>query len=504
MSSIVVWQRYMFMLMVLFLPFTHFSISIPLIGEAPYLLFLLMGYVLFAFEYIVLGSPLNKWEKYGCIFLCIVIIWKIITGIIGIINYQYFEQINLTQMENFKNLYDNVSSYFPLNEEFSIKGWLIYKEIRGAFLAVAYSYCISFWIYHIYKKSWNTAIQDLKKVTLVLCGILSLYSIFEVNYLIGGIVGKSILSTINPLYMKIADIHNWWPPLFWEGQLRSLFAEPSFFGIYTAMAIPILLSFYLDSGFTYKSLVGRLMYIFIVMMLVLSKARTATVLFCIEFFMLAVWICFFKKKYWKRLVLIGVCTCIAVFMGLSCMAHFKSQTTQYQNNNISVESYVSQNITSVVGNKRSNSARFANVHATIDVGLQNPVFGVGHDLKDIYLDKNLQDSDRLVPEVANWSRIMYEKGPLKSSYPTLNQLAGVFAEEGLLGLLLFMVPILGAIITVIKYRKKFFDTDGICLTISFIGLCCAFFSNIATVEFYLAMGFIILLIEHYKGIDNEK
>lgn len=502
MASIVIWQRYMFMLMVLCLPFTHFSLDLPLVGKSPYLLFLLIGYTLFLFEYIILRKSFNKWEKYGCIFLCIITMWKVITGIIGIIDYQYFEQINLEQMENFKNLFDNLSLYFPLNEESSIKYWLIYKEIRGAILNVVYSYLISFWIYHIYKENWKRAIYDLKKITLVLCAILSFYSIFEINYLIGGNIGESFLSIINPIYMTIADTHNWWPPMFWNGQLRSLFAEPSFFGIYTAMVIPILFSFYFDRKITYKSLTGRIVYICIVTMLVLSKARTATVLFCIEFFLLIMWICIYKRQYWKKIISIGVCTCMAFFLGLILMTQFNRETNSYQNN-VSVESYVSQNLTSVVGNKRSNNARFANVRATMLVGIQHPIFGVGYGLKDVYLDKNLQDDDRLVPEVANWSRIMYEKGPLKSSYPTLNQIAGVFAEEGLIGVLLFMTPILGIIIGVIKYRINSFDSERICLIISFIGLCCAFFSNIATVEFFIITGFMILLFEHYREFNDE-
>lgn len=503
MSTIVTWQRYMLILMIFFLPFTHFSISFPLIGDAPYLLFLLIGYILFIFECLILGKSLSEWEKLGCIFLCIMVIWKIVTGVIGIIDYQYFGQINLTQMDNFKNLYDNVSSHFSLNEEFAIKSWLIYKAVRSAFLNVAYSYLISFWIYHIYEDNWQIAIHDLKKITVILCGALSLYSVFEVNYLIGGGIGKSLLATINPLYMTIADIHNWWPPLFWDGQVRSLFAEPSFFGIYTAMAIPILLSFFFDSKITFKSFIGIAVYVFIVTMLVLSKARSGTVLFCIEFLMAIIWTFVYQRKYWKRLVFVGICTCLAFFMGLGILTQFKSHRDANRGS-VSVESYVSQNVASVVGNKRSNSARFANVYATVMVGLQNPLIGVGPGLKDVYLDKNLQQEDRLIPEVANWSNMMYENGPLKSSYPTLNHLAGVFAEEGVWGLIIFIVPIFGTILAAIKYRKCFFNTGDMFLLISFIGLCCAFFSNTATVEFYIMMGFMALISKKNKEINDGK
>lgn len=503
MTDIIKWQRNFLLLMILFLPFTHFSVSLPIAHESPYLLFLVIGYLLFLYEYIVLGIEFNIWEKIGILFLIILIIWNAITGIIGIIDYKYFGQINLLQMENFKNFYDNVSPIIPLDEEWSIKMWLIYKEIQSAFLDVLYSYLVSLWIYHIYKRNKSAAFEDLRKIIVVLSTILILYSIFEVDYLTGGVVGKEILSIMNPLYMKIADVHDWWPPLLWTGQLRSLFAEPSFFGIYTAMSIPILLSFFFEKNLTKKSITGIVIYVFLVIMLILSKARTATVLFCIELLLTLTWVGLLKKEMWKQGVLVVFSTLLAFLIGLTIMTHFKAETGQSLTN-VSAESYVSQNITSVVGNKRSNNARFANVNATIKVGLQNPIFGVGHNLKDVYLDKNLEADDRQNQEVANWSSMMYEKGPLKSSYPILNQLAGVFAESGIIGVLIFLLPILFIGFCLIKEKDIIHNNKVACMTIALIGLCLAFFSNVATVSFYIVVGFMLVLLDEYKEKTNEK
>lgn len=51
---------------------------------------------------------------------------------------------------------------------------------------------------------------------------------------------RDILRTVNPCIHSIENDGTWWPPLLWGGQLRSVFAEPSYFGIYAAFAMPLL------------------------------------------------------------------------------------------------------------------------------------------------------------------------------------------------------------------------------------------------------------------------
>ncbi|WP_455049142.1 O-antigen ligase family protein [Mitsuokella sp.] len=424
-----------------------------------------------------------------------ILLWTILTNILGIINYKYFAYINLVGMDGFKNLYNNLSEIFPVNELLAIKSWMIIKGIKNAILTVLYTYFISFWTYHIYFHDWKKSFHDIRLALFIVCTIMSVYSLFEIHYLIGGALGQKILETINPLYMKIADVNKWWPPLLWGGQLRSLFAEPSFLGIFAAMAIPVLASFFFEKKVTLLSVAGTGLYTLLVIMLVLSKARTGTILFGIEFTLLVICILFLHRSEWKRLVSMVMCTLFAFFVGLVIMSQFTSTK-----NEVTVSSYVSQNVTSVVGNKRSNNARQANVIATFKVGLQHPLFGVGTGLKDMYLDKNLSPEDKQDSEVANWSKMMYEKGPLKSAYPTLNQLAGTFAEQGLVGLLLYLIPIFSIGVLAIKKRKRYFaDIRKCCVLISLFALCVAFFSNVATMPFYVMVGIVMLAINDERG-----
>lgn len=74
----------------------------------------------------------------------------------------------------------------------------------------------------------------------ILCSavIIIAYSVIELGWLANSNAAGKILSTINPYIHSIKDDGKWWPPLLWNAQLRSIFAEPSYYGIYMAFALP--------------------------------------------------------------------------------------------------------------------------------------------------------------------------------------------------------------------------------------------------------------------------
>ena len=499
-TSVNKYQRYLFFLMVLLFPFTHFPLSLPFAGSTPYTLCIIIGYAFFAYEIFVKNVRLDRLEKFGFIFLIISIGWMGITGVFGVLNYQYYEQINLVQMDKFKIFFDNVSIIYPLNELKSIKIWQCYKEIQQSIFNVIYTYLVSLWIYHLYRDNWRLGFLHLRRSIVVLCSCLFIYSLFEINYLVGGNVGQNILAHINPIYMKIADVHGWWPPLFWEGQVRSLFAEPSFLGIFSALAMPVLSSFYFIKRLTIKSIPGILLHMGMAFLIVLSKARTGTVLFIGEIELLIIWVTLFNRKLWKRILLLLFCTGLIFFIGIKFISQFSANSSvNHQDVNMAVEGYVKQNLTSVVGNKRSNNARKANVFATVRIGMEHPLFGIGHGLKDMYLNNKLEPDDFQNHEVANWSAYMYEKGPLKSAYPTLNQLAGVFAEQGFLGVIIFLFPICYIFIKLWKRKNLLCDYSIACISVALIGLIVAFFSNTAMIYYYVAIGFALVAVNCNQG-----
>lgn len=490
-------QRYMLGFFIIFLPITLFPIQFPIVGNSIPLIFLMLGYFGYLIEIIIYPKSITKYEKYGSLFLGILLGWNILSGIVDINYYQYFQFLDINQDDKLRILYTNLNFGFTVNDLIVTKIWISFLSIRGAIFNCLFGYGIVLWIIHMYKDDFDEAFKDINRAIHVLCVIISIYSIFEVGYLLGIYFCKDILTYINPLFMKVAYLNDWWPPLLWTNlQVRSLFAEPSFFGMFLAMALPFLSSDFFEGDITKrKKVLASILYIFMIMLLVMSKARTALVLFLCEMITLFGWQLIFNKKDWNKFSQLIGCTFLAICLGLFCIFHFQSIDNKVvQLNNTSVQSYVSQNVTSVVGNQRSNSARKANVIAMINVGLQNPIFGVGQELVHEYIADKLTIEDLNNPEVRKWTDDLKGKGPLRAGYPILNQLAWSFATQGIIGLMLFVFPILYILYKCFLYRKYLSDFKEVFSLIAFEGLVIAFFSNSAQLEYFVLCGLLFCLL----------
>lgn len=68
----------------------------------------------------------------------------------------------------------------------------------------------------------------MRKGAVVGAIIICAYGVLDVWYLSGSHTAEYILTELNPIVHEIKSNGTWWPPLLWKGQLRSLFAEPSY------------------------------------------------------------------------------------------------------------------------------------------------------------------------------------------------------------------------------------------------------------------------------------
>lgn len=101
---------------------------------------------------------------------------------------------------------------------------------------------LDFHIFYIISlsKDWSHCFNLITKVVIASVTLLCIYSTIELFYLAGFVFARDILSIINPMIHPIASEHGWWPPILWNGQLRSMFSEPSRMGNYLAFAMPFL------------------------------------------------------------------------------------------------------------------------------------------------------------------------------------------------------------------------------------------------------------------------
>ena len=490
---------------ILCLPFSVAPKAITVSGIGQNLLYypLILGIICFAYE-CWQRKKIDIPRKY-LMFSYIYIIWQCICTIIGILTYEYYELIDLNQLRKLKLLLMLLSDYdIFLSEIMAIKGWLILRFIKDILKNNILIFGCVFLIYHLYHENWRQGFLDIRRAFLGLVGVLSCYSLIEIAYLRGNILAADMLSYINPFFYDVASAHGWWPRLLWPGQLRSMFAEPSFFGLVAAAVVPFLFSYILEK----TDLKYILIYSFYAFLIFLTKARTATLLFIGELFLLVLCMCFQFRKKISKIVIILVCSGIAFLFSLVMFSSLTvvSGITHIEDKAISSEmnTYIEENITSIKNGQRSNTARYANTVATIKVGIDHPIFGVGTNLTSAYLESNIPDWGKDNDEIKLWSKYLHENGALESDFPILNQFSGVFAQSGFIGLFLYVLPFFYLIVCFVKqkiYKKGLYS---IAIFIAFMGSFASLLGNVPFYSLYIVIGIFLCIVDskEIKEITN--
>lgn len=494
-------QRFCFICGVSTIPVMTGSLKLPIAGNQVAYIFIAIGILTFFIENYVYPNNLTSTEKHMIRFLKVIFLWALLCSVLGVLFYPSFANIDLNQMRSFRNLFYHMKQFYPNLSDLSfLKGWMLYRALRYSIAYAASSYLISFWIYHLYYKDWRSGIQDLKKGILAASLLMISYSIIEVGFLCGSYFCKAILATINAKIFDVASENGWWPPLFWDRlQMRSLFAEPSFLGIFLAMAIPLFFTDFF--GKEKMSLARKSIYLCLVMMLFMSKARTGTIVVGMEFLLficgIYIYAPFSRRDKLKKLTFFIGCTVLAFTFSLGIMSNFKSIDGKVYDSHeiVSVQSYVQNNVTSITGNQRSNSARFADALATLKVGIEHPIFGVGINTRNEYIADQLTDSDKNVGEVKFWLKYMVDQGPMQSGFPDINHFITIFAEQGIIGLILFIYPSCAVLLKLLSEKICIRQhLEIITIAVALIGLNIALLSNGGSFGIFIILGLMMAII----------
>ena len=204
--------------------------------------------------------------------------------------------------------------------------------------------------------------------------------------------------------MHLYDIkttHEWWPPLLWNGQLRSFTMEPSFFAIVSIFIVPFL--WYRAFGLREKKIIGLL--ILFTYMIFMTRARTAQATYLGELIMLAILSAWGRYQDWiDSLVKVFAVTVITLGVYLSAPLAISYMGGRDDTADMSMatefEKYFSEDVLSVASvSKRSNLARIGNTVAVFHVGVEHPVFGIGTGFGSPYIADHIpvfaqDDQDR--------------------------------------------------------------------------------------------------------------
>jgi hypothetical protein len=439
---------------------------------------LLFGFFLSIFKFRKNGFFADRKDYLLALYLVIYAIVILTSLIHGLLTYPYMQDIlngpgGLGQIEKLPGVYAFLHrNNVPITDIALFKTWLAARTIKSFLLEMFWTFGVAWMVYCWYKNRWMQGFSIMKKGALVSIGIVLLYSILDAFYLSGSWGAASVLKITNPIVHGIKNYGYWWPPLLWVGQLRSVFPEPSYFGIFSAFALPWL--WYIFCTVTQRKRQIGLAVIFgaYVMCLFFTKARTANALLFGELILFGLLSLFFRKELLKKYLALMMCVVCAFFISNFAMAHYmpgspekaqammetkkkqditKSESlkkaqpsaNERKTQNDTMGKYISDNLGSLANmNKRSNRARYSVIAADISIGLDHPLLGVGRSLRQAYIPDHLPQYAFTDKEVKGWINRQKERGVLKAGFPPMGEYSVRFGETGIVGLLVYMLPVI--------------------------------------------------------------
>lgn len=353
-----------------------------------------------------------------------------------------------------------------------------YKEI----------YMVCFLILFSYQDRIHDAKKNLFVGLIVSFAFVILYELIEFPFLWGSEWSIELQKKIKPFLHLVNRDGTWWPPLIWQDHvLRSVFAEPSFFGYYlgftTVAFIHLLLNYkhkiiwavllFLSSwfGFLTNSRSGVMLVLggtAVYCLLYLIKERNIKGILVV---ILVIGLAFIGNNLVEKIkVEHGTATAAIVEkeedntvvspIDGSVFEVLKAsfEPAEAVKNSFSESSVVQTFKTVFSLTARSNVTRYGCTIAELSIGLSNPIFGVGELYIGNYLPGALNELGFGNYELAGWTQRQEESGALNNEFASFNAFTSSFAEGGIVGfvlevgLLLFLV--VSYLIVFLKTKRK--------------------------------------------------
>ena len=366
-----------------------------------------------------------------------------LSTIIGIIDYPYYDLIKnapVVQIEKLQIVISVLNSFGISTDEKALTFfWMAIRSIKNIVFEFFYTFFSAYIIYCWYYDNWRKAFNIAVKAILASLIVVFIYSGIEIFYLAGNEQAKILLMLVNPYLHVIQAGGTWWPPLLISGQLRSVFAEPSYYGIYFAFAMPLFWYLFFATNRIRNQILLYFSIVFFTFCLFLTQARTAVAIFCGEIVVLFIFIaCFNNKILFQKLFKLILCIVLAFVMSTGFINNL------LVNNRYDIDdwnSYFKSNLLSLASSEqRSNGARYSIMLADLKIGLDKPFFGVGHGLRSSYIPDYLPEIAKDNREIEMWKQFQRQKGILRYGFPRLGEYTARFGETGIINLILFLLP----------------------------------------------------------------
>lgn len=250
--------------------------------------------------------------KYVAAFICIMLL----STIVGLYNYPYYDLVlngPVDQIEKLPKVLVFCHAHgINVDSKQLMQVWIIARQLKSVLMEAFWCFGGAYMVYLLCKDNRKKTMDIIGKALLCSVAIIIVYSLIEVAFLAHCNVAAKILSTINSYIHEIKNDGKWWPPLLWNGQLRSIFAEPSYYGIYMAFVLPWL--WY--EIYNKKSKIYIAVTFMLTFFLFLTKARTAFMLHMGELVIFSLCLVLFFRnkiafKQWSKVIAISCVAFIA-------------------------------------------------------------------------------------------------------------------------------------------------------------------------------------------------
>lgn len=454
-------RRILFFLMVVTLPFSTlpdwavFSIPLFTMGDMANKLTVYpfaAGLLLEAYCFIQkrrMGEPLrlDQWSKLFFSVIGLYILAGLISTIWGAFHYPFYDDVISKSMDLFAKV-PKVSLWLtghgiPVSIEKLLPYWVAARYAKAFFADVLVTFGFAFLVWRWCRRDPAGYFRILCNGVLLTLVIILAYCAIEVPSLLHNETCTNILKMINPYIHDVADgsdLKSWWPPLLWPGQLRSILPEPSHFGIYFAFAFPFMLFLCKEARGVKSVIYCGLLFLYVCCMF-LTNARTPVILFLGEMAMLVVYILFIheRKLFLHFGIVTGICMLAFCTVVNGIEPHIQTPSAASSDAN-EAEKYLDNTVGSLDSvQKRSNYSRFSATKIEFDIGREHPLAGVGVGLHAGYANQKLKELPVLNSELKLWTSTIEKLGPLKASITKATEYTFRFAQQGLIGLILFLV-----------------------------------------------------------------
>ncbi len=463
---------------------------------------LLIGFIYTAYCQWKYKNVVYKWDifkKFILIYLAVLLI----SLVWGLFIYPYYDQIlngPANQIEKLPKVLSLLHGIgIPIAEKTLLKLWMFARLVKGVFFEGLYTFGAVYMIFCWYHDRAQRAIDILLKVTTVDLVIVAVYGLIDVCYQNGQMWAQNFIALTMPLFhgdvATEVDYYQFHTHLFWDAQIRSIFLEPSYFGIYMAFAFPLLWWNIFRQSVKWKLAALWGLFTVLAFEVFLAQSRTALTVNCVVFVIYAI-ICIYHMR--KRLLVLLAILCLGFVIGFAGSIEFMrfgqvpSQigewtplATKWQNMRnagymdketarVSMQQYINQN--SLFGKNEenahagSNHSRFTVQKTHIHIGLEHPLLGVGTGLRQGYLREKLDKDPGW--EIQKWNKNIDNKGMLRAGFANLGDFTLRFAETGFLGLGIYLLPSFVLLLTYVKVLVKRHEkiTPFLFAGLSFLGI----------------------------------